>query len=153
MFTACLVSTAKPAHAWMKRADRTLHTRGRVAEGTMEQGQLESAATPAMTPPDVSEELDAYRRELRDWIDQRRGNDTTLYLAGRALCNAAAARAVPPEQLLIALHAGCVMPFWSGPDARADAARETRYRSAIRLLLRTYFGIESRRGGAAEHVR
>lgn len=118
----------------------------------MTQPQLETHAAAAITP-DVGEELDAYRRELREWIDQRPGNDSTLYLAGRALCNAAAARGVRPEQLLIALHSGCVMPFWVSTDPRNDAGREMRYRSAVRLLLRTYFGIENRREGAAARRR
>jgi hypothetical protein len=152
MFAARLVSAAEGAHAWVERADHTLRPRAR-AEGIMEHRQFETVAGPATLPPDVREELDRYRRELREWIDQRPGNDSTLYLAGRALCNAAAAREMHPEQLLIALHSGCVMPFWSSPDARNDAARETRYRSAIRLLLRTYFGLESRRGAGAAHAR
>ena len=88
--------------------------------------------------------LEIYRGELRRWIERQACGDTSLFLAARALCEASIDCGMLPEQVLIALHPDGVVPPRSSCRPAYDPGRETRYRRAIHLLLRTYFGLESR---------
>jgi len=108
-----------------------------------------------LAPPpatELSEKLEAYRRELRRWIEDPGSSESTLFLAGRSLCDTSTGCRMLPEQLLIALHPDGVQP-WSSDRPTFDAGRESRYRWAIRLLLRTYFGLEVRSNSASGSAR
>jgi hypothetical protein len=104
----------------------------------------EATIDPTTTLHGIAQEVDAYRRELRQWIESPSRNDTTLYVAGRALCDVAAKHGMRPEQLLVALHPHGARSPWRSPESGYDDRQELRYRWAVRLLLRTYFGLEAR---------
>ena len=87
---------------------------------------------------------DMYCAELRRWLDTDITDESALYHAGRALCEATRLSGVPPEQILVALHArGLPRRGRAAISANSEARRERRYVYAVDLLMRTYFEAEA----------
>lgn len=112
---------------------------GGTLAGMGEGGVIDPAAR-AVT--DVRAIVEGYRSELRRWLEDPASGDSALLLASRSLCDVSMQCGMLPEQILIAVHPDGVVPPWTSPRSASDASREARYRWAIRLLLRTYFGLE-----------
>ena len=110
-----------------------------------------SPAAPRAT--ELHAALDVYRRELMRWIDDSASSDSTLLLASQLLCDMSRERGMLPEQVLIAVHPDGTAPPWGSHGSAHQVRQESRYRWAIRLLLRTYFGLEGRKDSSSRFAR
>jgi hypothetical protein len=104
--------------------------------------EIESDAAPSGTASarGDSPALQHYCLELRRWLDGQ-SSDIELRRASATLCEDTRRNGLPPERMLIMIHA-MGLPRRARNGGSSDSSRDRRYVVAIEVLLRCYFAAD-----------